>query len=641
MRRNIKLNSVIASSKKLIPKTEKIDSPSRLARKLGIDRAEKTRITLLQRTSSDSRTTYGRISEKILGTKTREPRRIINPREHPENEELGVSPWISRRFDVLRTDSNDDEITEDEKWMGHDELGRPIWEDVLDKHRKRLGWDSEEEYTAEDFQELPSIEYSFQPPGDWPPILPRNDTYTFRNYQVCQQNERAAHAINEILDRPAQRLNPLLITGKDGTGKTHLLWSTGWAFTRQDPEKVARLLSCSTIDSNFTLPENWSDRFVGTSTLLIDDIHMLFNKPEVMHSVGILVDWALNLGVQIVMTTENQSSGPSNRLSQIVRQAVKVELNEPSRESLILMLRSQSAGRNILLDDGMLAAITDRCGPGWGPTKAGLEEIILASESGDDIVDSNDVVRILSGSSPLKETVDSEEINLEDLGEEIANEILDTVFADPLNPAVEIHTVLPEIGSDEYTPPELMPSSSEDAIKSAVERHIVDDLVRIRENVDSALLPDERDAHLAASPDQLSIDERINVAMDLAPLSLGAEAAFQKLEDDLESHRSSIGNLESELYSIAAQIDHANPKELISLVDKLREVEEKLTEIDPDSLPLPEFEDAKIKRHAFKRLKRPEPVKERLEVLNPAPIMEVIRPLVTELKPTNVLVPVE
>ena len=524
---------------------------------------------------------------------------------------------------------------------GHDDLGRPIWEDVLDKHRKRLGWDSDSEETTESFQELPPLMHPVQTPGDWPPILPRNESYTFRNFQVCPENERAAHAVNEILDRPAQRLNPLLVTGKNGTGKTHLLWSTGWAFTRQDPEKVARIFSCSAIESNFTLPENWSERFVGTSTLLIDDIHLLFDKPDVMHSVGMLVDWALNLGVQIVMTSEDQSAGPSNRLSQIIRQSVKVELAEPSRESLIFMLRAQSAGRNILLDDGMLAAITDRCGPGWGPTKAGLEEIILASESGDDIVDSNDVVRILSGSSPIKESVGSEEINLEDLGGEIANEILDTVFADPLNPAVEIHTVLPDIGSDEYTPPELMPASSEDAIKSVVERHIIDDMERLRENVDSALLPDERDAHLAASPEKLSMDDKINVAMDLAPLSLDAEAAFQRLEDDLEAHRSSIGNIESELYSIAAQIDQADPKELISLVDKLREVEERLTEIDPDSLPLPEFEDAKIKRHAFKRLKRPEPVKERLEVLNPAPIMEVIRPSVTELKPTNILVPVE
>ena len=66
MRRNMKLNSAITSSRKLLPKRDDVDSPSRLARKLGIERTEKSRITLLQRTSSDKRTTYGRISEKIL-----------------------------------------------------------------------------------------------------------------------------------------------------------------------------------------------------------------------------------------------------------------------------------------------------------------------------------------------------------------------------------------------------------------------------------------------------------------------------------------------------------------------------------------------------------------------------------------------
>ena len=611
MRRRRRLQAAIAAGLEILPERVKTDSPSRLARKLGVNRSERKRISLLQRSSSDKRTPYTRIADRVLGSDRVQLERLIEVDAEVEAEGAGIGPWMSQRFSILRGGVADVESDEDEQWLGYDDHGRPVWEDVLEHQRKRLGWLlREEESPTIAAPQLPPLEQVLISPGDWPPVLPRNEAFTFRNFHVCRQNERAAHAVNEILEQPAGQLNPLVLNGESGSGKTHLLWATGWAFARQEPEKVARILSCATLDDDFTLPGKWSERFVGTSVLLIDDIHLLYDRPETMHAVGKVVDWALNLGLQVVLTSESdgRNGGPKNRLSQVLRQAVRVKLEQPSRDSLIMMLRTRSGGRDLLLDDEMLITIVDRCGRGWGAAKAGLEELAIAVESGENLVDSDDVIRILTGRSPTREEISAPQPeDLEELGEELAREVLDTVFADPLNPAVDIHTVLPEIGDDDYTPPDLMPKSSLAAVESVVERHVGELMDRKKEYVASALTLSERDAHLVASPPQLPFEERVKIADDLVPLAINTDAAFQRLEDELDNQRENLADIEGELQAIALQIEGADSKNLIALVDKLRSVEEKLAEIDPEALPLPEFEEAKVRRQVFKRLAPIEP----------------------------------
>ncbi len=611
MRRRRRLQAAIAAGLEILPERVKTDSPSRLARKLGVNRSERKRISLLQRSSSDKRTPYTRIADRVLGSDRVQLERLIEVDTEVEVEGAGIGPWMGQRFSILRGGVADVESNEDEQWIGYDSHGRPVWEDVLDHQRKRLGWLlREEESTTIAAPQLPPLEQVLISPGDWPPVLPRNEAFTFRNFHVCRQNERAAHAVNEILEQPAGQLNPLVLNGESGSGKTHLLWATGWAFARQEPEKVARILSCATLDDDFTLPGKWSERFVGTSVLLIDDIHLLYDRPETMHAVGKVVDWALNLGLQVVLTSEldGRNGGPKNRLSQVLRQAVRVKLEQPSRDSLIMMLRTRSGGRDLLLDDEMLITIVDRCGRGWGAAKAGLEELAIAVESGENLVDSDDVIRILTGRSPTREEISAPQPeDLEEFGEKLAREVLDTVFADPLNPAVDIHTVLPEIGSDDYTPPDLMPKSSLAAVESVVERHVGELMDRKNEYVTSALTLSERDAHLVASPPQLPFEEQVKIADDLVPLAINTDAAFQRLEDELDNQRENLADIEGELQAIALQIEGADSKNLIALVDKLRSVEEKLAEIDPEALPLPEFEEAKVRRQVFKRLATIEP----------------------------------
>ena len=95
--------------------------------------------------------------------------------------------------------------------------------------------------------------------------------------------------------------------------------------------------------------------------------------------------------------------------------------------------------------------------------------VALAVESGQDILDGEDVTALLSnqtlpsGHSPILERE-----NVEDIATRLIDSAVDTVYSDEIHGGIELYSPLPEIGSDEYTPPEL---DAQELSKSADERH--------------------------------------------------------------------------------------------------------------------------------------------------------------------------
>ncbi|MDP6640624.1 MAG: hypothetical protein QF817_06095, partial [Candidatus Poseidoniaceae archaeon] len=67
MRKRRKLTQAISSGRQMVEYEKESNSPSRLARKLGVNQTERKRISLLQRTSTDGRAPFTRIADRVLG----------------------------------------------------------------------------------------------------------------------------------------------------------------------------------------------------------------------------------------------------------------------------------------------------------------------------------------------------------------------------------------------------------------------------------------------------------------------------------------------------------------------------------------------------------------------------------------------
>lgn len=626
--------NLIKKSKEMINLEDENLSKSRsqLSKLSGINKERRERVSILQSASIGSkRPIFARIADNVLGKPNANSGKVLEINTSEAEDASKTGTWIQSRIEFLREEEKSEyqNVSESASWLGHNDVGEPFWKQVLEERRGSATWVKQTpEIEVVVKEALPSLNDPYQELAKWPPILPHNDLHTFKNFQVCRENEIACHAVNEILDHPANTINPLVIYGDKGVGKTHLLWATGWAFSRQSPSECVRLFSPSTMDKDFELPENWQEMLKGTSALLIDDIHHLFAMPNVMHSLGLVIDWAINLGIQIVLTSEITSSNiPANRFKDVMNWAVNVNLHSPSNDSLMMMMRQQTSRKRLLLNDSMLQFLVNESSPNWASCQANLEKIGLAINSGYKIENTADLSLILQGSHPdsnaqgrIRKATTVRELSKE--GEIIATKVLDSVFADPLSPIVDLHTELPEIGSDAYDPPNLMPESSEAAIHSIVQRHLGDELKQLNVRRDHSLTVDERDAHLVVKPPQLSKDIREQVADQLSPLGYITDDGFERINQELISHQEQLFDLERQLLEIGKKVEVADSKELIILTDQLRDIQVEITTIDPDALPLPEFVDTKIRNRPTRKRAR-KPIIERLPVLSPRPILPV------------------
>ena len=158
-------------------------------------------------------------------------------------------------------------------------------------------------------------------------------------------------------------MNPLLILGGNGCGKSHILSASVQAMIRRQDGNV-HLLSTSAMRGWESLPEGWQDAVAHASMIAIDDLHLADERMAT--ELGLMIDYALNLGVQVIATSRVESKEwPARRLWEVMRSATSVWINKPSSSSLITHLRRNTSGRSLLLDDTMLARIVKHSDGDW------------------------------------------------------------------------------------------------------------------------------------------------------------------------------------------------------------------------------------------------------------------------------------
>ncbi|MED5350003.1 MAG: DnaA/Hda family protein [Candidatus Thermoplasmatota archaeon] len=581
------------------------------------DSKRKNRISLLKRSSTVRRPTYQRIAERNLGPKSSQSATTIQLVPETLAAEGGLADIVSGRLNELRkqTDwvnesSTDSKHIQDSEWLGFDLDGMPIWQSVMEQQHSRLGATSVAATVEADNLNL-NIEFNppiHSPNEKWALEFQDNLDLSFKTFHVCQENGVASKAANEILERPARRINPLIVFGPSGTGKSHLLWAIGLAMRRQDPQRSVRILSCHNLSENFSLPPNWQEGLQGTSLLILDDFHELSNHPIILQEIGMMVDWAINLGAQIVISghRDRLEQMPNCKLTELISSGVSVHLEPPSVGSLILFLRSRSAGRKLLLSDAQLNAIILNSDETWRGTKSTFEQLALAIDAGDEVLDAADVHAVLEGRK-LRATrgrlQQNEQFDLEELGAKIANDAMDYVLADPISPDVNIISELGTLREDDYEPPtDLIPEDSSEAAANMLDRLIGEELDRLRQPLGEPHAVDESEKHLLHVAPELSNEDKSRIDYAIADFNLRTEDLFANVGANIAQQHGLLLSLEEEMLEIAEAMKNTDSGNLSYLVERLKEIEEDLNQIDPDSIELPEWD--KHTKRSRKKLKR-------------------------------------
>ena len=183
-----------------------------------------------------------------------------------------------------------------------------------------------------------------------------------------------------------------------------------------------------------------------------------------------------------------------------------------------------------------------------------------------------------------------------DIATTLIAEAIDVVYSDDTIGGIDIHTTLPVIGEDDYTPPEFDTQAMAQNAQSRHEAYMKTALRDLDLKVPSVLDLHEREEHLVARTGRIEEQDYGTAAEILTDLDESIDQQIGSFEQAFAQSSIQLEDLESKMMALAEQTSGASIEELIQIADDLRHLEEQLVEIDPDREPLPPFEEDEVKK---------------------------------------------
>ena len=561
---------------------------SKLAKLTGRSGVSNNRKPLLSRVGVKSRPTFDLIADGVLGSQSNQ----YQPKIKFDNSQSDVSSIVAERIKNLRERtlskiSSDTNISED-SFFGFESDGTPIWSSVVNGARaiesKSHHFDDEgPDVTHHHSVHIPLI-------VNWPKELEFTSHNTFKNWCVVAENKRATQLAEQVVDYTQQSLNPLIIVGDSGTGKSHLLNAVGQSVMLRNDKSIFSVRG-DELSQVLSQDQSWTDVFSNASLLLIDDIDLSLETDEISNALGSMIDTALNMNVHVVVSSRSSpDSWPASKLWDLLRSGVKTIINPVGAGSLLLYARRLAMQKSIVLTDEQLALIVTSGNVGWRSTKNAIDKVEASLISGVQVVDSIDVYKIMNDiQSDDEETVtELETESVEDIANRLISSVVDVVYSDQELGGIEIKTTLPEL-SDDYQPPELDIKSLDNSNRDFVQSHIDSTLEDLTPEAPSVIDVNDRDKHLIAKMSRI-IEKDHSIAADiLTELDMGIDDKLAKSNDSISNDTELLIDLESKLLSLADRTSNASIEGLIGIADELRALEHELVAIDAERAELPEF----------------------------------------------------
>ena len=203
--------------------------------------------------------------------------------------------------------------------------------------------------------------------GVAPPPGP-SGAFPLSAYAVGPSNEVAVSAVRAVLEHPGKKYNPLVLVGKSGLGKTHLLNALGGELARRNGAVVACLSTQAFIDELIAAIDGnrvdwWRARYRRATALLLDDIHLLAGKERTQEELFNLFNLLQDRERQLVFTAPahpNTLSGIEARVVSRLEGGLVAELKEPDRTVKRTVLERLLAGQNVTAEPALLDYLADR-----------------------------------------------------------------------------------------------------------------------------------------------------------------------------------------------------------------------------------------------------------------------------------------
>jgi chromosomal replication initiator protein len=211
--------------------------------------------------------------------------------------------------------------------------------------------------------------------------------------------------VRAALERPGKQYNPLVLTGKSGLGKTHLLNAMGLELAQKRGAVVACLSTQDFVDELISAIDGnrmdwWRARYRRATALLLDDIHLLAGKDRTQEELFNLFNLLQERERQLVFTTPTHPKtieGVEERIRSRLEGGLVVELAEPDRLVRRAVLERVLAQQEVAFDEALLEYLADRPADSVRALSALVQRVVAAAATQDAPVSAGLAREVLEG----------------------------------------------------------------------------------------------------------------------------------------------------------------------------------------------------------------------------------------------------
>ena len=203
--------------------------------------------------------------------------------------------------------------------------------------------------------------------GAAPPPAP-SAVFTLDGYCAGSSNEIALKGARDVIAKPGKKYNPVVIVGRSGLGKTHLLHAIGVELARKKNAVVACLSTQQFVDELIAAIDGnrvdwWRARYRRATAFLLDDIQLLAGKERTQEELFNLFNQLLDADRQLVFTAPahpNTLDGLEERIVSRLEGGLVVEIQEPDKELKRMALERLLKGQRVTAEGALLDYLADR-----------------------------------------------------------------------------------------------------------------------------------------------------------------------------------------------------------------------------------------------------------------------------------------
>lgn len=261
-----------------------------------------------------------------------------------------------------------------------------------------------------------------------PSTMPLHENYTFENFVKGPSNSFAYAAASAVAKGPGgTSYNPLFIYGGTGLGKTHLMEAIGHYVMRRSPEMSVCFITSETFlneyvnaIANNAMPA-FRERYRKVDLLLLDDVQFIAGTEKFQEEFFNTFNSLMLTHKQVVMTSDvapKDLKGCEERLTGRFQQGMVVEIESPSYETRLAILKQKAASARYLIPEEILKFIAENIRSHVRAIEGALNRIITFMDLNRDLPLTIEIAKHL-----LKDSIEEEQ-TIKDL---TVDEIMKTV----------------------------------------------------------------------------------------------------------------------------------------------------------------------------------------------------------------------